>query len=273
MYLSIADIIIRIKSKDLEFIKSSQQEFVNFLWFDKNSDYFEVLVEHDHCAENIDEIKVIRTADCFEMIADEFRAELDLGRKKAVLHIADVEGVLNCFLRVLYSIILLNRKGFLVHAAGLAGGEKGYLFAGRSESGKTTTARKAVDFQVLSDELVIIREIEDRIWIYSSPFKGEYLGDIENSGFELAMLGFLSGNIAGGFERLSKIDSFLKIMENIFFFPRDLLSNQKLVDQVRSVCNKVMAYNVDFYNYDVGSVIDGINKDVYQKQESSLAAS
>jgi hypothetical protein len=63
-----------------------------------------------------------------------------------------------------YSLVLLRRllpqhEGVLLHAAGLANGEGGYVFVGPSGSGKSTVARAARDmgWLVLADDGLIIR--------------------------------------------------------------------------------------------------------------------
>lgn len=68
-------------------------------------------------------------------------------------------------------------KGSLVmHACGVAVGNKAFLFCGESGAGKTTMARLWCKHQqgamVLSDDRVLLREHRGRIWAFGTPWHG-----------------------------------------------------------------------------------------------------
>jgi len=79
------------------------------------------------------------------------------------------------FLRVLYTWLVLEQSGLLLHAAGVISRGQGYVFFGPSGSGKTTTARLSLDKTVLSDDLVIIKKhaASGKFWLYGVPFRGD----------------------------------------------------------------------------------------------------
>jgi hypothetical protein len=73
---------------------------------------------------------------------------------------------------------LLSRgRGVEVHACGVEDSDgRGYLFVGHSGAGKTTTARlwhSSRRIRVLSDDRIILRRLEGRIWMYGTPWHGE----------------------------------------------------------------------------------------------------
>lgn len=73
--------------------------------------------------------------------------------------------------------LLAQGRGVEVHACGLrdADGE-GYLFLGQSGAGKTTTARLWQNdpaIHILSDDRIILRRIDGKIWMYGTPWHGE----------------------------------------------------------------------------------------------------
>jgi hypothetical protein len=76
------------------------------------------------------------------------------------------------FLRVLYAWFCLENRALLLHAAGLIRAGRGYVFFGRSGSGKTTISALSRDQTVLSDDLVILKRLEDRVRVYGVPFRG-----------------------------------------------------------------------------------------------------
>jgi hypothetical protein len=53
---------------------------------------------------------------------------------------------------------------------------RGYLFLGQSGAGKTTTTRiweKDPRVLILSDDRIILRQLEGKIWMYGTPWHGE----------------------------------------------------------------------------------------------------
>jgi hypothetical protein len=73
--------------------------------------------------------------------------------------------------------LLTPGRGVEVHACGIEDSDgRGYLFVGHSGAGKTTTARlwqKSRGIRILSDDRIILRRLEARIWMYGTPWHGE----------------------------------------------------------------------------------------------------
>lgn len=79
---------------------------------------------------------------------------------------------------MLLMINLLNkRRGALFHACAVKEGNRGFLFAGVSGAGKTTTAKlwqHCSNAMVLSDDRIAVRLREDgRFWLFGTPWHGE----------------------------------------------------------------------------------------------------
>lgn len=68
-------------------------------------------------------------------------------------------------------------RGVEVHACAVVDRDgRGYLFAGHSGAGKTTMARQwlgEAGVSVLSDDRVVVRNLDGRIWIYGTPWHGD----------------------------------------------------------------------------------------------------
>jgi hypothetical protein len=73
--------------------------------------------------------------------------------------------------------LLTRGPGVEVHACGVEDSDgRGYLFVGQSGAGKTTTARlwqESSRIHVLSDDRIILRRLEGKIWMYGTPWHGE----------------------------------------------------------------------------------------------------
>jgi len=71
---------------------------------------------------------------------------------------------------------LARGRGVEVHACGILNSRgQGYLFVGQSTAGKTTMAKlwENEPGTILSDDRIILRRMEDTIWMYGTPWHGE----------------------------------------------------------------------------------------------------
>ena len=72
---------------------------------------------------------------------------------------------------------LAQKRGLLVHACGINDNGKGYLFAGNSGNGKSTSAniwkKRAT---ILNDDRIVIRFRDGKFWMYGTPWHGDYTG-------------------------------------------------------------------------------------------------
>lgn len=78
---------------------------------------------------------------------------------------------------LLITNFLAKGRGVEVHALGVvASGGDGYLFVGQSGAGKSTMARlwhRREGVKVLSDDRIILRKENKKIWLYGTPWHGE----------------------------------------------------------------------------------------------------
>ena len=72
---------------------------------------------------------------------------------------------------------LARGRGLEVHACGISDSKgQGHLFVGQSTAGKTTMAKlweNVPGTTILSDDRIILRRMEGRIWMYGTPWHGE----------------------------------------------------------------------------------------------------
>lgn len=103
---------------------------------------------------------------------DGFDAAIDLGA--GVMRIrATRDGLranLDYALRVAVALLAFRSGGLLVHGAGIARGDRGYLFLGPSGTGKTTVSRMSVSDTVLNDDLNVLQPVAQGWHMWGTPF-------------------------------------------------------------------------------------------------------
>jgi hypothetical protein len=104
----------------------------------------------------------------------------------------NVQDIIYDFLQVLLiNHFALHKKGIFLHSFGIKDiNGKGLIFAGKTESGKTTMARiwhKFSKAMVLNDDRMIVRKINGKFFIFGSPWHGDF-GDYLVSRIESAPL-------------------------------------------------------------------------------------
>lgn len=108
------------------------------------------------------------------IIKDDFVFNLNKQKTRAGLFISSIYSFDN-FLRIYISHILNKTDGLLLHSLGISSKGKGFIFAGKSGSGKTTISRilKQCEYKILTDELLPVRVYGEKAFLFSSPFLGE----------------------------------------------------------------------------------------------------
>ena len=110
-----------------------------------------------------------------EIWSYEFAGRVNWSDHRAVLAVVSspqtrfARGLEN-FLRVLTASIVLERGGFLLHAAGIVRGGRAYIFFGPSGSGKTTVTDLSAGDMVLSDDLTLVVRRAGRFEAAGIPF-------------------------------------------------------------------------------------------------------
>jgi hypothetical protein len=177
-------------------------------------------------AENV---RVRRDGDEWLMKRGDFQARWDphTGRGSVRQNVNPYS--LDAVLRILHSLILAQRGGFLLHAASAICDGRAYLFSGVSGAGKTTMTRLAPsDITLLTDEISYLRPSPDGYAAFGTPFSGELAKAGENCTAPVAALFFLDKGPENRVNELSSTEAVRRLMRNILFFAED----QDLVERL-----------------------------------------
>jgi hypothetical protein len=171
-----------------------------------------------------DDVRVARAdgAARFRVRRQDFDGILDLRARRGEVTLSDPDDVsIDAFLRIAYSLALLDAHGLVVHAASLIKNDTAYLFAGPSGSGKTTIARLSPDATLLSDELSIVTATGGRAVCHGTPFWGELARAGDSRSAPLRAMYFLRHGDAHAVVPLRPREALARLLRNVLFFASD----------------------------------------------------
>lgn len=158
----------------------------------------------------------------FSVKRADFAGTVDLREHCGTVTLADPDEIsVDAFLRILYSLALVEAEGLIVHAASLIRNGKAYLFCGPSGSGKTTVARLSPDAILLSDELSIVRLSRGDAFCHGTPFWGELARAGEDRQAPLAGIYFLHKGDWHAVEEIRPRKALERLLPNVMFFARE----------------------------------------------------
>ena len=159
------------------------------------------------------------------------------------------------FLQVLLINYFAQRNlGVFSHSVGIKGlNGKGLVFTGKSDCGKSTTARiwhKHSRAMVLNDDRIIVRKVKGKFLIYGSPWHGEF-SDYLTSRIESAPLEkifFIHHSFKNIARQISKKKAFNLLYPAIFptFWDKGCLEN--IVSFCQDLIRSVPCYRFGFVN-------------------------
>ena len=140
-------------------------------------------------------------------------------------------------LRIVFSMISIEEEGFLLHSAALKENGNGYVFFGPSQSGKSTIARFAErNYQVLSDELNIIRKIGHEFRVFGTPFIGTNSAEGINNNSCLKGLFLPYKDTRTYLKRMDKSNVLRQLLTNTLFFG----CRNQLAEKLFNLCNNLI---------------------------------
>jgi hypothetical protein len=153
----------------------------------------------------------------------------------------------------------------LLHAAGVVRNGFGYVFFGPSGAGKTTTSRIAArSFDVVSDDLVVIRIENGSGTLYGVPFRGE-MSDAPRANQKAPLKGIfrLRQDTEHYIEPMSRVTAVASLAASSPFIVRELSLSDLLVDICEVIVRSVPVMALHFKRDDgYWKVIDEHFEDV-----------
>jgi hypothetical protein len=184
------------------------------------------------------DLEVVRTADRWRFVRGDFEAECSLNSRTGWIRQCSPNPYsIDTALRVLHSLLLVERGGFLLHAASAVRNHRAFIFSGLSGAGKTTISRLAPpDAALLTDEISYIRPSADCYSAFGTPFAGELAKVGENISAPIETVYLLAQGPENRIDPVAPGDATRALLRNVLFFSHDA----ELVRRVfQSVCDFV----------------------------------
>ena len=142
---------------------------------------------------------------------------------------------------MIYATLLPRVGGMLIHGCGLRHAAIGVIFPGVSGAGKSTLARKAPDADdVLSDEIVAVRRLDDGWRVFGTPFWGDFArGGISMRSWPLRTVAFLHQAREVAMTPITSSDATLRLLGCFLAFTTDRASVERSLAVAVQLCAEV----------------------------------
>ncbi len=245
--VEIGGIPIALSTSDQGFLDLLRQRYDGFLSSSRPQFELEFDLNSAPPASD-DDVRVRRDGGAWLLERGDFRARWDPHTGRGSVRQNSNPYSLDSVLRIVHSLILAERGGFLLHSASAICDGRAYLFSGVSGAGKTTMTRLAPpDITLLTDEMSYLRPNGDGYSAFGTPFAGELARSGENCSAPVSALFFLEQGLENRIEELPSAEAVRRLMRNILFFAEDHRLVEKLLATACDFVDRVPIRRLTFY--------------------------
>ena len=143
--------------------------------------------------------------------------------------------------------ILPSHNRILMHGASISYNEHAYLFTAPSGTGKSTHTRlwyqNIPDAKLLNDDSPIVRYIDNKLWVYGSPWSGK-TACYKNEKYEIAAIVRLSQAPSNHIKRLSTLESYGALHPS---FPPGFAYDNTLYEHIGNIIGECLTHTPVFH--------------------------
>jgi hypothetical protein len=149
--------------------------------------------------------------------------------------------------QVLMIILLSRGQGAMFHACGIDDRGSGYLFLGQSTHGKSTMAKLWSQSQatVLNDDRIIVREKDGVLWMYGTPWSGDFK-EVSSKGLPIQKIFFLRRGKSNSVVRKESGEAVSMLLTRAFPPFWDKEGMEYTVGLCHLMANKLPGYELTF---------------------------
>jgi hypothetical protein len=221
--VEIGGLPIRLRCDNTEFIDLVTERYAGYISPTGDASFdFDVELAPSGTESRDEDLTVAWQSGRWLMQRGDFRAEWNPssahGRIQQTINPYSLDSVL----RIVHTLLLARKGGFLMHASSAVRNGRAFLFSGVSGAGKTTIARLAPpDAALLTDEISYVTRQDERYFAVGTPFYGELARVGENLRAPIECVYLLAKGPENKIEPIEGSDAVRGILENILFFARD----------------------------------------------------
>jgi hypothetical protein len=193
------------------------------------------------------DVSVTHRAGRWSLKRGDFRAEWEPASRRGWIRQSANPYSIDAVLRIVHTLVLAKRGGFLMHSASAVRNGKAFLFAGVSGAGKTTISRLAPpDATLLTDEISYVRKQDGGYVAYGTPFTGELAKLGKNVSAPIAALYLLTKGSENRIEPIPAAEATRELLANILFFAEDQDLVQTTFHSACAFVDRVPVYRLTF---------------------------
>ena len=221
--VEIGGLPIRLCCDDPVFLRLIQERYAGYVSSSSSASFeFEIHLAPPGTESGDEEVQVAWDSGRWLMKRGDFRAEWNPATSRGRVEQTINPYSLDSMLRIVHTLLLARKGGFLLHASSAIRNGRAFLFAGVSGAGKTTIARLVPpDAIMLTDEISYLTRQDSRYFAVGTPFFGDLARPGENLRAPVEALYLLAKGPENKIEPVIGTDAVRGLLQNILFFARE----------------------------------------------------
>jgi hypothetical protein len=221
--VEIGGLPIRLHCDDPAFVRQIRERYTGYVSSSNEAGFdFEIELAPPGTQSGDEDLRVTWDSGRWLMERGDFRAEWNPSTARGRIQQTINPYSLDSVLRIVHTLLLARKGGFLLHASSAIRNGRAFLFSGVSGAGKTTMARLAPpDAALLTDEISYVTRQHGRYFAVGTPFFGELARVGENLQAPIEALYLLAKGPQNKIEPIEGTDAVRGLLENVLFFARD----------------------------------------------------
>lgn len=221
--VEIGGLPIRLRCDNSAFLHTIRERYAGYVSASGSASFdLEIELASPGTESRDEDVRVTLDSGRWLMERGDFRAEWNPSTARGRIQQTINPYSLDSVLRIVHTLLLAKRGGFLVHASSAVRNGRAFLFSGISGAGKTTMARLAPpDASVLTDEVSYVTQQDGRYFAVGTPFFGELARVGENLRAPIEAVYLLAKGPQNKIEPIVGSAAVRGLLENILFFARD----------------------------------------------------
>jgi hypothetical protein len=246
--VEIGGVPIRLRSENPEFIRLVERRYAGYVSVSENASFdFEIELTQPDINSEDEDLRVTWDSGRWLMRRGDFRAELNPSTARGRIRQTISPFALDSVLRIVHTLLLARKGGFLMHSASAIRNGRAFLFSGVSGAGKTTMVRLAPpDAALLTDEISYVTLEDGRYTAIGTPFFGELARVGENLRAPIECVYLLAKGPENKVEPLAEGDAVRGVLGNILFFAREPESVKLVFDAAVEFVKRVPVRRLTF---------------------------